>query len=660
MPRELRGTSRGLDGSQWSQGGTTNPSLDGRPKRATAARDPSFKYSGFMSHALRIFALMAASSAAFHVDASPCFAYVGEVCSIDEHFTDFDMPTFDFVSAAMLSASAFSVTITADMGDLVVPKSYRQAMNSPQRDYWKAAIAKEIGGLLGLETWTMVLASDMPAGANLMNCHYIFAVKRKKDRTIEKFKARLVADGNTQKFGVDFDRIFAAVVKTSTIRLVLIIAAERDYNLTSIDIAQAYLQADLHEDLFMRPPPNVYPFDKHKRPLVCKLKRSLYGLKQAGREWSILFSTFLVSWGLVRSSIDPCLYVYEKDGKILWICVYVDDALICDNCTSLRARFIADISKRFPTEDKGELSWILNVGIERDRASRTLSMSQTAYVQDLLNKFGHFLDESLTRRFDSPMEEGLVLDSSDQPVLGSLEHEQMAAHRDAYMSLTGGYLWLSNMTFFSLAYAAGQLARFLTNPGPSHFRACLRVLVYLRDHGDQPLTFAPKSTRSLEVFVDSNWSTRFSISGCLVFYHGCLFLWFSKMQKSVSLSSAEAEYFGGMMAARDVAFTRDLLVDLGIILAGAVVIYSDSKSAIDMTRDPVAFKKTKHILRAAEFLRDLVAREVVVFTHLPGKIMIADVLTKAVSRALFSELLALIRKYASDGVACPALESVPA
>ena len=130
-----------------------------------------------------------------------------------------------------------------------------------------------------------------------------------------------------------------------------------------------------------------------------------------------------------------------------------------------------------------------------------------------------------------------------------------------------------------------------------------------------------------------------------------------------SAESAEAEYFGGMMAARDVAFTRDLLVDLGIVLAGAVVIYSDSRSAIDMTRDPVAFigfKKTKHIVRAAEFLRDLVAREVVVFTHLPGKIMIADVLTKAVSRALFSELLALIRKYASDGVACPVLESVPA
>ena len=93
----------------------------------------------------------------------------------------------------------------------------------------------------------------MPDGANLMNCHYVFALKRKSDGSIEKFKARLVADGNTQKYGVDFDRVFSTVVKTSTIRLVLIIAAARDYNLTSIDIRQAYLQAELKEDLFMRP-----------------------------------------------------------------------------------------------------------------------------------------------------------------------------------------------------------------------------------------------------------------------------------------------------------------------------------------------------------------------------------------------------------------------
>ena len=637
---------------------------DGRAKRPTAQRQATFiygkfaslaKYPGFTIQdnlpALTAFALLCVAAAPYRIQ--PAFAYASntlEVNLADPHASD-----FDFVWATALAAGASNLTITADLGNLEVPKSYRHALRSPQSDYWRAAIAKELAGLITLNTWDMVLASSMPPGANLMNCHYVFTVKRKKDGSIEKFKARLVADGNTQKFGVDFDRIFASVVKTSTIRLMLLLAAARDYNLSSIDITMAYLQADLDEDLFMRPPPNVHPFDSENRPIVCKLRRSLYGLRQAGRVWAILFASFLMSWGLVRSSIDCCLYTYTSpSGEILWIAVYVDDALICDNSPELRARFVADLSERFPTEDKGELSWILNVAITRDRPSRTISMSQALYVADLTTKFApYLLDASLTRHFDCPMDEGLVLTDDDQPEVGTQDHEDMAVRRDAYMSLVGGLLWLANMSLPLIAYPTSQLARFLTNPGPSHFQAALRVLLYVRQHGNQPLTFAPNPAMGLDTFVDSSWDTRFSVSGCMIFFHGCLFHWFSKMQKSVSLSSAEAEYFGAMMAARDVIFIRDILIDLGITLDGPSVIFSDSKSAVDMSVDPVAFKKTKHILRAAEFLRDLVAREVIALKHLPGKIMLADVLTKAVARAIFLLLTRLIAEYSTTGIASP-------
>ena len=102
------------------------------------------------------------------------------------------------------------------------------------------------------------------------------------------------------------------------------------------------------------------------------------------------------------------------------------------------------------------------------------------------------------------------------------------------------------------------------------------MLVYLRDNGNRPLVFAPNSTRGLDTFVDSNWGTRFSVSGCLIFYHGCLFHWFSKAQKSVSLSSAEAEYFGGMLTARDLLWLRDLLLDLGIVLGTPPLMQSDA------------------------------------------------------------------------------------
>ena len=186
----------------------------------------------------------------------------------------------------------------------------------------------------------------------------------------------------------------------------------------------------------------------------------------------------------------------------------------------------------------------------------------------------------------------------------------------------------------------------MTNPGPSHFKAAIRVLLYLRDTTDRALVMRPDPDRGLESFVDSSWATKFSCSGGMFFFHGCLFHWFSKMQRSVTLSSAEAEFFGTMLAAKEVIFIRELLIDLGFIIDAASVIKCDSKSAVGMAFDPVAFKKTKHILRAAEFLRDLVTRGVVSVEHISGVVMLADILTKATSRGVFVDLLKQLDSFA--------------
>lgn len=145
----------------------------------------------------------------------------------------------------------------------------------------------------------------------------------------------------------------------------------------------------------------------------------------------------------------------------------------------------------------------------------------------------------------------------------------------------------------------------------------------------------------------TNWSTRFSASGALFFFHGCLALWFSKMQRSVTLSSAEAEFFGAMLACKEMIFFRDLLIDLGFSLPGPSSLYSDSQSAVNMSYDPIAFKKTKHILRASQFLRDLVLKGVVRLHHISGELMLADFLTKALPRATFRRILASIDDYST-------------
>ena len=653
------------------------PSLEGNDTRVPGHDDPSSRHyvrvhparnrkPPVYPHSAKLactagFIMLAAATSVCQPSCDPivpAFAFVSNVDCLDSVFTNFqgspdnrdDDDCLLNAFTAACSSHALAITSTNELGDVSIPRSYSQALASKLKEYWQAAITKELDGLLALKTWDDMLLDDLPSGANLMFCHFVFTVKRLRNGSIEKFKARLVANGNTQKFGVDFDQVFSTVVRASTIRLMLIVAAQRDYNLTTVDIRQAYLQAELNEDLYMRMPQGLPSKDGKNRPLICKLKRSLYGLKQAGRLWGALFSDYLVSWGFTRSTIDTCLFVYKSDGKVLWCAIYVDDGLLADNDSELRDKFVKDLGKRFPTEDKGNLEWLLGVAVDRDRTKRTITLSQKLYVSDILSKYTEYVGEH-TRSYDTPLPESAVLSSDDSPKVGSPEHAAMQARRVVYMQLVGSFLWLANMTALDIIYAASQLARFLDNPGELHFSYAIRVLIYLRDHSEHGLHYAPNGARGFETFVDSSWLTSFSCSGGLYMFYGCPFHWFSKTQRSITLSSAEAEYFGAMMAARDNIYLRDVIEDLGLSECKAVpVMFCDSKSAVTLAFDAVAFKNTKHILRAAYFLRDLVAREHITLTHLPGSVMVADLLTKAPARPVFVEMLRLLRAYPASGL----------
>mmetsp|Transcript_26722 Transcript_26722/g.40195 ORF Transcript_26722/g.40195 Transcript_26722/m.40195 type:complete len:496 (+) Transcript_26722:168-1655(+) len=487
--------------------------------------------------------------------------------------------------------------------------------------------------------------SRLPPGANLMRCHMVFTVKRLADGSIEKFKCRLVADGNTQRYGVDFNRIFSTVAKLSTLRLLLAIAAASGYRLTSIDVRQAYLQADLREDLYMQMPPGLTDVDSNGNKLIVKLRKSLYGLRQAGREWADLLSSFLIDWGFTRSTIDVCLYKYVKGDHLLYVVVWVDDCVIMDNDVAVRDRFVKDLGSRFPVEDKGNLDWILQVQVRRDWEQRTLSLSQELYVTDLVHRFSHLIPDD-TRRYDCPCDASIVLSPEQCPSPGTPEYDDMASHRETYMSLVGAFLWLANMTRFEIGFIAAQLARFVSNPARLHFKAAVRVLIYLRTTKHHALVLTPRrvSSPGLRVFVDSNWGTRFSVSGAVFEFKGAIVHWFSKTQRSVSMSSTEAEYFATSMAIRDAMFIRDLLEDLGHMQCYPTPVRSDNKGVVDLSYDPVAFKKTKHILRAAEFVRDLVTRKKFHIFWLSGADNVADLLTKVVSVGVFRHLLSLVRK----------------
>lgn len=193
-------------------------------------------------------------------------------------------------------------------------------------------------------------------------------------------------------------------------------------------------------------------------------------------------------------------------------------------------------------------------------------------MRDLLSRYD-YLHGGLTRRFDSPCDSNLKLCSEQSPAIDSAEYVHMAKYRSDYMSLVGAFLWLANhVSRPELAFIAGQLARFVSNPGMTHYRAALRVLVYLRGDQSKCLTFRPSSHLEFRAYVDSDWAHRFSVSGGLMEYMGCPIHWFSKMQRSVSMSSTEAEYFAACLATREVVYFRELLVDFGRPQSGPTVV----------------------------------------------------------------------------------------
>lgn len=288
----------------------------------------------------------------------------------------------------------------------------------------------------------------------------------------------------------------------------------------------------------------------------------------------------------------------------------------------------------------------MQVRVVRDRQNRTLSLSQELYVKDLVKRHGQLIS-GLTRRFDSPFDATLELSAEQCPTPGSQEQLDMEANRETYMSLIGAYLWLSNVSRPDLCFISAQLARYVSHPGIAHYRAALRVLLYLQGSADRQLVFKPNVNLPLRAFVDAVWSTKFSVSGGIIDYMGSPVHWFSRSQRSVSMSSRESEFFAASLVVKEVMFFRELLSDLELTPNGPTVIRSDNRGVIDLSFDPVSFKKTKHILRSAQFVRDLCARRVVSIQWISGVNNPADILTKSFSCASFRKLLSLLSALSS-------------
>ena len=524
---------------------------------------------------------------------------------------------------------AFSLTVTAAYHTLVTPTNYGKVQHSPQRDEWWESMTSEYTSLVGLGTWTL---QPRKPGDKVIGSMWSYKIKENADGSIDKLKSRLVARGD-QQASSSYSDIFAPVIKFVTLRILLAIACVMDWDLAQVDIGNAYCNAFVTDDnILMRQPPGFEQRGPNGEELVCRLRKSLYGLKQAGREWNSLLNEWLVNskWKLTRCRSDYCLYYANTNGKVLLVGVYVGDLVITGNDPALIRAFKADIATRFKITDLGELKWILGMEVERDRKNRTLTLHQRKYINDILELF----DMQNCHPKQTPSNPSARLSKADSP---ETEKEKAAVDLTKYRCMVGKLVYLMVASEPIISFAVSQLSRFFSCPGPSHFSACRWAISYLKGiHGDQGITFRGAAGFNLHAYCDSDWAgcpdTRRSTSGYVVMFAGAAVSWISKRQPTVALSSAEAEYVTACLAAQEVQWIRQLLAEIGVPMdKGPTVVHSDSQSAMHMANNPTA-GRAKHIDIKYHFVKEAREREVVEFRYCNTNVQAADVLTKSLAR----------------------------
>ena len=278
-----------------------------------------------------------------------------------------------------------------------------------------------------------------------------------------KYKARLVAKGYKQEYGIDFEEIFSPVVKLTTLRMMLGLVATQDLELVQMDVKTTFLHGDLDEEIYMQQPEGYAKSGKEH--LVCKLCKSLYGLKQEPRQWYHKFDMFMQSQGFKHGTEDPCLYVKRpRDGQLIMLILYVDDMLVAGHSQKDIADLKKKLSSQFDMKDLGDANHILGMCITRDCQKGLLYLSQKEYIHKVLARFNMHKGNSIS----TPLPAYLKLSKDDCPK--SVEEKAEMA-KVPYASACGSLMYAMVATRPDIAYAVGVVSRYMSNPGRKHWDA---------------------------------------------------------------------------------------------------------------------------------------------------------------------------------------------
>jgi transposase InsO family protein len=545
-----------------------------------------------------------------------------------------------------------SMTLSADI-PVTLPKTYTQATSGPFANEWKMSIEREMTSIRTNQTYDLVL---LPEGRKAIQVKWVFVHKFDGQGRLARRKSRLVAKGYRQIEGVDYWETFAPTPKFSSIRMIQAVGVQHGWYHRLADVDVAFLNADLDEEIYLEQPEGFVV--EGKEDYVWKLKKCLYGLKQSPRAWNTTLDTHLRSQGFIPSKADPCIYVKRFGDNIVVISAYVDDLIFSGNNLSTIEAVISNMKRRFSMKDLGMLEWYLGIKFTASNDRRTMSLTQTQYVDDLVKKFR--LEEAA--ELNVPMSAYAAYLSSQHSPQTAQERQRMTMV--PYRELVGSLQYLAVATRPDIAAAVSVLSRFLSNPGESHWRAAKDVLRYVKgtrtmglqyDSSNGLETFAQirydgptkaaalrYKTRDLTAFSDSDFATctddRRSVGGFVTMMSGAAVSWKSQKQATVALSTLEAEYMSMSRCAQETIHLRFLLSDLGYEENKPTTLYGDNQGCLAVAKNPKHHDRVKHVDYRHHFLRERVLSGELDVLYCSTKLMIADALTKPLDTPNFTRM----------------------
>ncbi|CAL1375244.1 unnamed protein product [Linum trigynum] len=498
------------------------------------------------------------------------------------------------------------------------PKTYEEACKEL---CWREAMKDESDALEANQTWE---PAYLPTGKRAIGCKWVYKVKLRADGTIERFKARLVAKGFTQIYGIDFLDTFSPVAKINSVKVLLAVAAANDWLIHQMDVSNAFLHGELNEEVYMKPPPGMNLPDKR---MVLKLKKSLYGLKQASRQWFAKLASSLLKNGFAQTASDYSMFVKRIQGRMLIVLVYVDDILIAGASLGDIEQLKLFLGREFKVKDLGDLKFFLGLEVYRD--VNGIHVNQRKYCMELLEDTGYLEAKDCL----APIDYKLKL---------SAKQGEPLPNPEVYKRLVGRLHYLT-ITRPDLTFAIQQLCQYQKDPYSEHLQAAYRILRYLKHAPGQGLLFKSDCELKLRGFSDSDWAscpdTRRSITGYCTLLGDSLITWKSKKQSTVSRSSSEAEYRALAHLVCELQWLKGLLAEMGVKIPLPVQVYCDNRSAIHIAENPVFHERTKHIEIDCHITRERLKSGLIKLEHVRTEDQLADLFTKGMTRYRLKFLL---------------------